>query len=125
MSEPDQRQNLERNMLMIIVLSMFIAMVLPLNTGVLEKDFRVHVGFDKIVVSIEILVDSLAIISLFFVNYKEKFSQWSTVGLAMIIAGFVLSINSINFFILILSIIFFSVGTTLYMKQLHDRNLYS
>ncbi|MCQ2572566.1 MAG: hypothetical protein MJ182_01595 [Treponema sp.] len=125
MNGPEQRQYTERNMLVIIVASMFLAMALPLNTSVLEKDFRVHAGFDTIIVVFEILVHSLAVISLFIYNIREKYSQKTSLGLAMIIAGFVMSINSVNFFILVLSILFFCLGTVFYLKELHDRNLYS
>lgn len=125
MTQVDERQNLERNMGLIIIISLFIAMVLPLNTGIIEKDFRVHAGFDRVVVMIEILVDSVAIISLFFFNLRDGYSQKTTIGLAMIIAGFVLSINSVNFFILILNLIFFTWGTIWYLKDLHDRYLYA
>ena len=125
MTQVEERQNLERNMGLIIIVSLFIAMVLPLNTGIIEKDFRVHAGFDRIVVIIEILVDSAAVISLFFFNLRDGYSQKTTFGLAMIISGFVLSINSVNFFILILSLVFFTWGTFWYLKALHDRYLFS
>lgn len=125
MSGAGQRQNLERNMLLIVVTAMFVAMVLPLNTTIIEKDFRVHAGFDKIVVAIEILIDTLAVISLYINNKKEEFSQKTTIGMIMIIAGFVLSINSYNFTLFALSVIFFAFGTVFYLKDLHDRNLYS
>jgi len=125
LSQSEERQNVERNMLTIIIVSLFIACVLPLNTSIIEKDFRVHAGFDTIVVTIEVLVDSIAVISLFFFNLRDGYSQITTLGLAMIIAGFVLSINSVNFFILILSLIFFIWGTVWYLKDLHERYLYA
>jgi len=125
MTGMEQRQNLERNMILIIVLSLFIATVLPLNTSIIEKDFRVHIGYDRVVVIIEILIDSLAVISLFFFNLRDGYSQKTFFGMIMIIAGFVLSINSINFFLLILSIVLFSWGTSFYLKDLHDRYLYN
>ncbi len=125
LTSQDQRQNEERNMLLIVVVSMVIAIFLPLNTGIIEKDFRIHAGFDRIVVAIEILVDTLAVLSLAALNLREGQSQKSAVGMAMVIAGFVLSINSYNFLVLVLSMVFFIVGTVFYLKEIHDRNLYS
>lgn len=121
---PDQRQNLERNMGLIIVASMFVALVLPLNTAIIERDFRVHAGFDRIIVSIEVIIDCLAVLSLFLKNYNEKQSQKSTLGLILLIAGFVLNINSYTYLLSVLSLTFFIVGTVLYLKEIHDRNLY-
>lgn len=121
---PDQRQNLERNMGLIIVASMFVALVLPLNTAIIERDFRVHAGFDKIIVSIEVIIDCLAVFSLFLRNYNEKQNQKSTLGLIFVIAGFVLNINSYTYFLLVLSETFTIAGTVLYLKEIHDRNLY-
>ncbi|MCF0242637.1 MAG: hypothetical protein HUK25_08370 [Treponema sp.] len=124
MTGPEQRQNLERNLLLIIVISIFAAFILPLNTGVLEKTFRIHVGFDRIVVIIEILVHSSAVISLFISNIQNGYKQWTTLGLALIIAGFVLGINGINLFVFNLAAICTSAGTFLYLNSLHNRHLY-
>lgn len=124
MSGSDQRQNLARNTMLIIVISVFFAFMLPLNTGVLEKSFRIHVGFDKIIVCIEILVHSSAIISLFINNRQNGYSQMTTLGMMLLIAGFVLGINGINFFLFFLSTVCSSAGAFLYLNSLHNRHLY-
>lgn len=125
LSGPSQKQHIERNMLLIIIVSMVIAMILPLNTGVIERDFRVHAGFDSIIVAFEALIDILSVISLFILNLMESNSQKTTLGMAFIIAGYVLAINSLFFPVCVLSAVFLILGTIFYLKDLHDRNLYS
>lgn len=124
MSGIEQRQNVERNMSMILILAVFIATILPMNTSVIEPNFRVHAGFDKIVVTIEVFIDTLAAITLFIYNLRDGNNQKTFFGLVLIIAGFVLNINSTNLFKFILSTVFFSAGSILYLKELHDRHLY-
>lgn len=124
MTDADQRQNLERNMILIIVMAMLVSFYLPLNTAVIEKDFRVHAGFDKIIVSIEVIIDVLAAIALFLRNLNENQSQKSTLGLMFLIAGFVININSYTYLLLFLGVLFYILGTVFYLKEIHDRNLY-
>lgn len=124
MAGPEQRQNLEQNMLIIFFVSLMIAMILPLNTGIIEKDFRVHAGFNKIIVTFEIIFHSISVIILFINNKCERYNQKTTIGMAMIIAAFVLSINSYNMIILLVSLGFYIAGTMFYLKDLHNRYLF-
>lgn len=124
MSGADQRQNLERNILLILVIALFFAVIIPQNTSIIEPTFRVHIGFDTTVVLIEILTNSCAVISLIIKNIQNGNSQRTAVGMTMVIAGFVLSVNSTTYVNMGLSVFFLTAGTYLYLSALHAQTMY-
>lgn len=124
MCEAEQRQTLERDILLIVVVALFFSQIIPMNTAVIDRNFRVHIGYNTIVVSIEVFVDVVSFITLIIKNYINELSQKTAVGMFFIIAGFVLLINSFNFVLLAVATFSIFFGSILYLNTLHQQSQY-
>ena len=67
---------------------------------------------------------NLTTIFLFYDNYKKEYSQLTTVGVVLVAMGIYSTINCTNLFLFILSFVFLTVGTFLYLKNLHKQYLW-
>lgn len=115
----------EEKILSIVLISAFaLALIIPLNTTKILPSCTVNYAFRKELVNYAILSIILTIIFLFYDNYKNEYSQLTTVGLLLVAMGIYSTMNCTNLFLFILSIVFLTAGTILYLRNLHKQYLW-
>lgn len=115
----DERQNVERNLLMILVCATIFAVYIPLNTGDVYKNFAISYSFDKTIFLTQITINILTIFIMFLRQFNAKSSQILTFGYAMISFGYIVLFNTWNLLTLTAGIILTTTGTILYLGSLH------
>lgn len=120
----DQPVQTDRNLLLLIVFSLFVAAIIPMNTAKILPTFNVSYGYSHIVFILIIIVEVLSVFTVFITNYRNESSQLQTLGFALLIAGYMLLIYTTNLFMLIIAYILLGVGTGIYMFQLHNNYLW-
>ena len=121
----DQRQDLEKNIFILLLGSIFFAQLLPLNTANICSNFEVDYSYRNVIKITSILIVAATLIAL-FVNNKQKFyTQLTTIGLACICTGTFILFNSTNILRFAMSIIFLFVGNFLYLRELHKQYLWN
>ena len=125
MSGADQRQNLEKNIFILLLGSLFFAQLLPLNTANVCPNFEVDYSYRNVIKITTILIVLATLIALFFNNKQKFYTQLTTIGLACICVGTFILFNAINILRLALSFIFLFVGDFLYLKELHKQYLWN
>ena len=125
MSGADQRQNLEKNIFILLLGSLFFAQLLPINTANVCPNFEVDYSFRNVIKVTSILVIAASLIALFFKNKQKFYTQLTTIGLACICIGTFILFNSTNLLRFAASIIFLLVGNFLYLKELHKQYLWN
>ena len=125
MSDADQRQNLEKNIFILLLVSIFFAQLLPINTAKVCLNFEVDYSYRNVIRITSILIVLATLIALFFNNKQKFYTQLTTIGLACICTGTFILFNSINILRFALAFIFLFVGNLLYLKELHKQYLWN
>ena len=125
MSDADQRQDLEKNLFILILGNLFIAQIIPMNTPVICPNFEVDYSFRTVIRITSILIVLASLVALFFNNRQKYYTQLTTIGLACIGAGTYILLNSVNILRLCLSFAFMLAGNILYLKELHKQYLWN
>ena len=125
MSDADQRQNLEKNIFILLLASIFFAQLLPLNTANVCPNYEVDYSYRNVIKITSVLIVLATLIALFFNNRQKFYTQLTTIGLACICTGTFILFNSTNLLRLILSVIFLFIGNLLYLKELHKQYMWN
>lgn len=125
MSSDDQRQDLEKNIFLLLLVCIFFAITIPLNTANVCLNFEVDYGYRKVIDITSVLIIIATLIAMFFNNRRKMYTQITTIGLAFISIGTYILINTINILRLALAVIFLTLGNILYLKELHKQYLWN
>lgn len=125
MASVEQRQDLEKNIFLLLLGCIFFAQLIPLNTSILCKNFEVDYSYRNVIKITSILVIAAMLIALFFNNRHRLYTQFTTVGLALICTGTYVLFNASTIFLLGLSFILLLTGNMLYLKELHKQYLWN
>lgn len=123
LSKPEQRQNLEKNLFLTMLGSLFLTQYIPLNTTVTNSNYCVDFAYGKIMTFVGIFSLVIGTIALFANNRQHLFKQTTTLGFILISVGVAVLFISTNLLLLLLAIILLSVGTPLYLYELHRQYL--
>lgn len=125
MSNVEQRQDLEKNIFLLLVGCIFFAQIIPLNTANICLNFEVDYSYRNVVKVASILVILATLIALFFQNQQRFYTQLTTLGLGLIISGTFTLYNSTNLLKLIISFLLLLFGNIFYLKELHKQYLWN
>lgn len=125
MSGVEQRQDLEKNIFILILGCLFFAQLLPLNTANICRNFEIDYSYRNVIKITSILIVFATLIALFFNNRQRFYTQRTTIGLALICIGTFILFNSINILRLAFSFILLLTGNILYLKELHKQYLWN
>ena len=125
MSDVEQRQDLEKNIFLLLVGCVFFATIIPLNTSNICTNYEVDYGYRNILKIAGILVTLATLITLFFNNRQRFYTQYTTIGLGLIFVGTFILFNSTNLLRLISSALFLLFGNIFYLKELHKQYLWN
>lgn len=125
MGNVEQRQDLEKNIFLLLVGCIFFAEIIPLNTANICMNYEVDYSYRNVIKSAAILISLATLVALFFNNRQRFYTQFTTIGLCLIIIGTFILFNSTNLLALIASFLFLLAGNILYFKELHKQYLWN
>jgi hypothetical protein len=119
--ETDQRQNLERNIIAMIMLSICTSLFMPLKTLTFFSTNIVMWGHERLFFFVCIAVECATLIIILLNTYSKSMDELkpNAAGFILIAAGYSFLIIADNFVFLALGIIFLSLGTILYLNSIH------
>lgn len=125
-SETEFRQIMNRNILTIILLSIFAAMIVPIDTVRLTSTCTLIWGFKLTFVILRILIFVATLASMFINAYQKDNAELkrAAVGYIFIALGYSVLILCDNFVFLGISIPCLAVGTVVYMQGIHNTYLW-
>ena len=120
----EQRQEIEKNIFIITLLSIFFAQIIPLNTAVTCPNYSVDYSFKNTLNIASIIIIVASIVYLFVENKNHLYSQKTTMGFLLLALGIYCLFDATNLLKLIIAASFLSVGTFMYLKELHNQYLW-
>ena len=121
----EQRQDLEKNIFILILGCIFFAQIIPLNTSNICVNYEVDYSYRTAIRIASILVILAMLLALFFNNQSKFYTQITTIGLAFICTGTFILFNSTNILRACLSFVFLLAGDIMYLKELHKQYLWN
>ena len=125
MGNVEQRQDLEKNIFLLLIGCVFFAQIIPLNTANICMNFEVDYSYRNVIKIASILVILATLIALFYNNKQRFYTQFTTLGLCLIIIGTFILFNTTNLLKLIISFILLLIGDIFYLKELHKQYLWN
>ncbi len=126
-SETEQRQDVDRNCVLCILLAVFVAILVPLDTSVVTSSCTIWWGYRSLFVIMRIMFYILTFVSIMLNAYKKDSVELkgNATGFIILILGYSLLQASDNFITMIVSMILFIAGTAVYLRTLHSRYLWN
>lgn len=124
LSTDDFRQSTDRSTIILIIVSMFFAEIIPLNTAVILPNFCISYGYVKAIRGFSLLICIVSTISLFYTNHKNEYKQIMTIGFILLCLGYALLFFSYNIASLVVGTILLGSGTYLYLNEVHKHYLW-
>ncbi len=120
----EQRQEIEKNIFIITLISIFFAQIIPLNTAVTCSNYSVDFAFKRTINLASMIIIAASIIYLFVENKNHLYSQKTTIGFSLLAIGIYMLFDSTNLLKFTIASVFLSAGTFLYLRQLHNQYLW-
>jgi len=123
LNSEDLRQDINRNCIIIIVASMFLASIIPLNTTYFHLNFTVNYAYSTTIEVSHIIFTIINGFTLYFYNKEREYLQKTTIGFILLSVGYYHLCYNESTLSYIVGMICMSAGTHLYMKELHRQYL--
>jgi len=120
-----QRQDVERNLFLIILAAFFVALMIPVNSAVPTKTFSLDYSYKKITFVLSLTIITSSLIAEFFINKNSMYSQKTTIGLALICFGITHIIGASDILAFALSSVTLVTGTIIFLLELHHQYLFN
>jgi hypothetical protein len=117
-----EAQDSAQTTLLLIIASLFLTMLLPVNTTFIASTMRVKTGFTKTIYIIRILF-ILASSICFYVTaskIKSKELQQASVSFLILLIGYIIEISADSLFLCAIGFIFMSIFTAKFVIKLHN-----
>ena len=124
MSNDELRQSTDRNSIILIIIALFFAEIIPLNTAIILPNFCISYGYEKAIRTFCFITCLVSAISLFRTNRKNEYRQTMTIGFILICIGYTLIFYCYNLMLLTMGILTMSSGTFLYLNEVHKHYLW-
>ncbi|MCR5725522.1 MAG: hypothetical protein K6G80_10595 [Treponema sp.] len=121
MSETEQRQDIERNFMIMLAVSTLFALVIPLNTAELSSSCTIRWGFPRLIAIMNLLLSVTAVVSFWINSIKHDSKEFKKVAFAVIIllAGYNLLCIADNYVCLAAGAALLTTGTQTMLYNLH------
>jgi len=120
----EQRQEIEKNIFIITLISIFFAKTIPLNTALTCSNYSVDYSFKTVLKVTTVIIILAGAIYLYMENKNRLYSQKTTLGYILLAAGIYILLEATNLFKFLISALALSIGTFLYLKELHNQYLW-
>lgn len=126
-NETSQRQNVERNLILIIVVSISLGILYPLDTLKTTSTLTVMWGYRRLFITVRIFVFLSTVLSMIInaVTNSSIDMYKSVVGYVALVAGYLLLIGCDNYFNLIAGSVLLAFGTFRYLRYIHKIYLWN
>lgn len=114
-----------KNLILIIISSLFFAILIPVNSTSLLSNYSVSFSYAKIIRNLTYAITFFCIITLLFNNYRQKTSPKNTISFSVMTIGYILVVSSSSILKLSLGCIFLSIGTYAYFREVHNYYLWN
>lgn len=127
LSETSQRQDIERNYVILLAVSLVFAAVIPMNTAKIASTGLVTEGFMNLVNILRFLILLTTLASFLIHGFKKNNSEYKHLASSstILILGYSLLVSCDSFLFLILGTLALSWGTFRYLKFLHKMYMWS
>lgn len=127
LSETNQRQDVERNYILLIIVSFIYALLIPLNTARITSTGFVTEGFMTLINISKIILILTALISFFVRSYKHGTKDYMILGISQLVLflGYTLLTSADNWIFVIAGSGLLFTGSYQYLKSLHKMYMWS
>ncbi len=125
MNSEDQRQKVERNSVIILIVGIFLSRLIPLNNSTIEPNFMVSYSYATTIKISTYVIHIANIFTLFMRNRNQKSTQRTTIGYIMLVIGNTLMFNCINLFSLVIGFSLLCIGTFVFLRAIHKYYLWN
>lgn len=121
-SGPQHRMDMERNFLILVVVSAIVGYLFPLDTMITTSNFMIKLGYGKMFGVCRSIIVIFAIITLFVNNYSaDEKGLKESVGFLLLFIGYLILIECDSYIPAGIGSVILITGTILYLKPLHSR----
>lgn len=124
MTFEDQPQNVNKYSIMLLFISIFMAVIIPLNSTKILPTFCISHGFSKTLQFATFFINILSIFTVFISNVKTESNQLTTLGFFLICVGYTFLFYCYSVLNVLLGFSFLFAGTTIYLTFLHKEYLW-
>lgn len=125
LNEESHRQNLERNGVLLLVVAIFLASFIPLNTSIIKPNYLISFSYEKTIKITTLIIHCANIFTLFMQNLNKESKQYTTMGYLMLTIGNFMMFNSCNYVYLVLGYLFLTGGSAIFLRALHKYFLWN
>lgn len=120
-SDSEQRQDIERNFMLMTVCAFIFAMIIPLNTAKISSAGLVTESSMFLLNSARVILVILSFFSFYVKSFLHANKDYISEGIWMVVLylGYTLLISADNYLFMILGTGFLYAGTYFYLKTLH------
>ena len=124
--ENEQRQNFERNFLIMVIISAFLGMMLPMNSLNISTTSTMFCGCRGMLIIYVGVVSAMTGLTLFMHYHQSKSNNSALIlaSYAVMVVGYLILCNEDNYFALTAGVAMFASGTMGYLKGLHTSYLW-
>ncbi len=124
LSTEEFRQTTDRNCIILIIIAMFFAEFLPLNTAIILPNFCISYGHVKAIKGFVLTISIVSTIALIAINKKNEYKQIISVGFVILTIGYSQIFYCYNIAGIILGTICLGTGTFIYLNEVHKHYLW-
>lgn len=121
----EQKQDSDRNVFLLLILCIFFAEIIPLNTVHTMPNFGIDYGYSSLLNIVCLISIVSGIVIMFIKNKKRLQNQKTTIGYSLTAIGITFNFNTTNLLQLIIGIIFLSLGSYFFFYELHKQYLWN
>ena len=124
-TKTESRQYIEQNIMILIVISAYLTMVLPLDTTSTQALGFFNCGYFTFFKYTRIAIFMAAIITQAILAVQDKTRQRVTLRLSLICTGYIILCDAYNFLMTIAGATLLFLGTLFYLKNIHSIYLWN
>lgn len=124
--ENEQRHNIERNFLIMLIVSSFTGLIFPLRSSFLTTTNTIPWGYPRIIKIYNLIVVFLTALTMLnnFYQTKSRDALIVVISYVIMICGYFLLCSADNYIFLPAGIFLFFAGTFYYLKKTHSNYLW-
>lgn len=123
-SDTKERTNTDRNIAILLALSIAVSVAIPVNTAIIEKSFAPRWGEGHIVSNILTLMLLSAVLSFFISSIEQGGKAKAPLSVAALSLGYAILCHAASYFAVIIGTAAFFFGSALYLIELHKQYLW-
>jgi hypothetical protein len=123
-SGTEQRQNVERNLVILFIAAIITAAKMPLDTATVSPACLIPWGQDSAFSIVRILILAATAFSLFFNSRTMDRKEQTFIGFIILAVGYIICCVILNFETLVIGSTLLYAGTGIYLQALHRQYLW-